>query len=312
MLITSSILGVSINNIIITWRFIEINLLSFIPLITFRKYFNPHIIGLKYFLIQSLGSIFLLVSILIILISEKNNFFNLFFVFRLLWKIGVPPFHFWLFSLIIELNWLLFFILSSWQKILPLYLINKIYFNLWDYIIILRLIICVVGVMFQSRIKKLIIFSSIFTSSWIISSIIFFKIIWTLLLGIYRLILFFLIIFLSNRRLLIKESENYFFITQIEKFYIFFILLRIAGIPPFLGFFIKISVLFILLLYKKFIISFILVVSSIIILFIYRRIFLNRLRGLNSINKIIFSYKNFNLFFFRTIFFIGPIIFLIF
>lgn len=307
----SSILGISVNNLIITWRFIEINLLAFIPLITFRKNFNPHIIGIKYFLVQSLGSIFLLATILIILISEKNNFFNFFFVIRLLWKIGVPPFHFWLFRLIIELNWLIFFILSSWQKILPLYLINKIYFNLWDYIIILSLVVCVIGVVFQSRIKKLIIFSSIFTGSWIISSIIFFKIIWTLLLFLYRIILLFLIIFLLNSNLLEKEKGNYFLITLIEKFYIFFILLRIAGIPPFLGFFIKISVLFILLIYKKFFLSFVLVISSIIILFIYRRIFLNSLRGLTSNRKIIFFQKNYNLFFLRVIFFIGPVIFLV-
>jgi len=253
----------------------------------------------------------LLVSILIILILEKNNFFNYFFILRLLWKIGFPPFHFWLFRIIIDLNWFIFFILSSWQKILPLYLINKIYFNLWDYILILSLIICISGVILQSRIKKLIIFSSIFTRVWVISSIIYFKIIWSLLLLIYRIILFFFVIFILNNKLLIKERENYFFIKQIEKFYIFFILLRIAGIPPFLGFFIKISILFILLLYKKFFLSFILLLSSIIIIFIYRRIFLNRLNILNPIPKIIFSYKNYNLLFFRIIFLMGPIIFLI-
>ena len=308
---SSSILGVAINNLIITWRFIEINLLSFIPLITFRKNFNPHITGIKYFLTQSLGSIFLLISILIILILEKSNFFNFFFTASLLWKMGVPPFHFWLFRLIIELNWVMFFILSSWQKILPLYLINKIYFSLWDYVVILSLVICVLGVIFQIRIKKLIIFSSIFTSSWVISSIIYFKIIWIFLLTLYRIILFFFIIFLTNRNFQIKEEGNYSLITQIEKIYIFLILLRIAGVPPFLGFFIKISVLFVLLMYNKLFISFILVISSIIILFIYRRLFLTRLRIGGVTSKITSSYKNYNLLLLRIIFFSGPIIFLI-
>ena len=294
-----------------TWRFIEINLLAFIPLVTFRKYFRPHIVGLKYFLIQALGSIFLLVSILIILILEKNYFFNFFLIFRLLWKIGFPPFHFWIFRLIEELNWAIFFALSSWQKILPLYLVNKIYFYAWDYIIFLALILCVGGVIFQSRIKKLIIFSSIFTGCWIISSIIYFKIIWIFLLLIYRVILFFFLVFLLRNKKFIKENENYFLFNQVEKFFIFFILLRIAGIPPFLGFFIKISVIFILILYKKFFLSLFLVISSIVMIFIYRRIFLNRLIVLTINRKIIIYFKNYNLFFFRLIFLAGPIIFFI-
>jgi NADH:ubiquinone oxidoreductase subunit 2 (subunit N) len=109
-----------------------------------------------------------------------------------------------------------------------------------------------------------------------------------------------------------KERGNYFLITQIEKFYTFFILLRIAGIPPFLGFFIKISILFILLLFKKFFLTLFLVVSSIFLIFIYRRIFLNRLRINLPTNKLFSPYKNYNIFFFRIIFLIGPIIFFIF
>jgi len=109
----------------------------------------------------------------------------------------------------------------------------------------------------------------------------------------------------------IKENENYFLFNQVEKFYIFFLLLRVAGVPPFLGFFIKISVIFILILYKKIFLSFFLVISSIIIIFIYRRIFLNSLIILSSNNKIIIFYKNYNLFFLILIFLIGPIIFFV-
>lgn len=191
-------------------------------------------------------------------------------------------------------------------------MVNKIYLKELDAIIMFRLIICVRGVIFQSRIKKLIIFSSIFIIVWIFSSIIYFKIIWILLLFLYRMIFLFFVIFLLVNKLILKERENYFFFNQLEKFYNFFIFLRMAGIPPSLGFFIKIWVLFILMTYKKIFLVFILVVSSILIIYIYISIFLNRLRTLNSSRKIIFFYKSNSIIFFILIFIIRPILFLIF
>ena len=90
------------NRFLITWRFIEVNLLAFIPFISLGKKLNPHMLGLKYFLTQALGSIFLLVSY--IYIRNSSIFFRLFFLIRVIWKIGLPPFHFWFFRLSIDLN----------------------------------------------------------------------------------------------------------------------------------------------------------------------------------------------------------------
>ena len=82
ILFVSSLLGVSINRFLLTWRFIEVNLLAFIPFISLEKKANPHILGLKYFLTQALGSIFLLVSY--VYIRNSSAFFRLFFLLRII------------------------------------------------------------------------------------------------------------------------------------------------------------------------------------------------------------------------------------
>ena len=229
-----------------------------------------------------------------------------------MWKRGFVPFHIWVFSLAIDIKWSLILIFMRWQKILPLYIIRKIYFAFWEFIVILRLIVSVVGRIFQFRIKKLIIYSRIFSRGWLFSSIIYFKSIWFLFLSLYRIILFIIVIFLSSKKLSLKERERLLLFNIKEKIFIFIIFLRIRGVPPLLGFFIKIIILFILISFKRFILSFLLVLSSILIIFIYVRIFLNRLTFFNSFNKITLNYLNINFFLlFLIILVIGPLRFLI-
>ena len=88
---------------------LEINLLSFIPLITIKNNLNNSEASLNYFLIQAFGSTVILFSIIIYLIFINLNFFLklnnylfnflnflplLLISFTLMLKIGVAPFHF--------------------------------------------------------------------------------------------------------------------------------------------------------------------------------------------------------------------------
>ena len=252
----------------------------------------------------------MLASLLFLILLNKNIFFQITIIIRLLWKIGFPPFHFWLFSLIIELDWTIFFLLSSWQKILPFFLVRKIYINFFDIFIILRLFVCVVRSSQQSSIKKLIIFSTIFTSSWILGSIIIFKNIWLILLRLYRILLGFFISLALSYNFSRKDCLNTNQINQIDKLFLFLIFLSIAGIPPFIRFFIKVWVIFIIISFKKIFLAFLFVVSSIFIIFMYTRIFLSGLIYSCSINKLNYTKKIFPLSFYLFSLVAGPLIFL--
>ena len=289
------------NRFLITWRFIEVNLLAFIPFISLGKKLNPHMLGLKYFFTQALGSIFLLVSY--IYIRNSSIFFRLFFLIRVIWKIGLPPFHFWFFRLSIDLNWVIFLVLNTWQKLLPLYVLSKLQLQNWELIVLLRLFVSVAGTLFQTRIKKLIIFSSIFTGAWILVSIINYIYLWFYILFIYRGLLLFFIRVLGANKFELKESQNYFMLNLNEKIIQFLTLLVIAGIPPFIGFFIKTIILIILLNSGFFYLLLILVFSSVAIIYIYSRLFLVSLTIINTNRKLFFNYKLFP-FYFIYIFFL--------
>ena len=301
ILFVSSLLGVSMNRFLITWRFIEVNLLAFIPFISLGKKLNPHMLGLKYFFTQALGSIFLLVSY--IYIRNSSIFFRLFFLIRVIWKIGLPPFHFWFFRLSIDLNWVIFLVLNTWQKLLPLYVLSKLQLQNWELIVLLRLFVSVAGTLFQTRIKKLIIFSSIFTGAWILVSIINYIYLWFYILFIYRGLLLFFIRVLGANKFELKESQNYFMLNLNEKIIQFLTLLVIAGIPPFIGFFIKTIILIILLNSGFFYLLLILVFSSVAIIYMYSRLFLVSLTIINTNRKLFFNYKLFP-FYFIYIFFL--------
>lgn len=90
----------------------------------------------------------------------------------------------------------------------------------------------------------------------------------------YRLILFFCTIIFYNRKINLLERNNFYGLAIQEKFNLFFLLLSMAGLPPFLGFFIKLFILFILISYIKLYIAFIIIIASIIIIYIYLSIFL--------------------------------------
>ena len=301
ILFTSSLLGISINRFLLTWRFIEVNLLAFIPFISLEKKVNPHILGLKYFLTQSLGSIFLLVSY--IYMGNSRIFLRLLFLLRIIWKIGLPPFHFWFFRLRIDLTWIIFLILNTWQKLLPLYILRKLQLQNWEWIVVLSLFVSVSGTLFQARIKKLIVFSSIFTGAWILVSIINYTYLWFFMLFIYRSLLIFFISVMGANKFELKERQNYFILNLNEKIIQFLTLLVIAGIPPFIGFYIKTIILVILLNTGFLNLLLILVLSSIAIIYIYSRLFLISLNILNTNNKILFNYK-LSPFYFIYIFFL--------
>ena len=225
---------------------------------------------------------------------------------------GFPPFHFWFFRLRIDLNWIIFLILRTWQKILPLFILRKLYLENWEFLIIFSLLVVISGTLFQIRIKKLIIFSSIFTARWILTSISYYIFIWFFILFIYRILLIIFISFFIINRFELKERQNYFIFSINVKIIQFCILLTMAGIPPFVGFYIKTIILVSLVLRSFNNLLFILVISSIYIIYMYTRLFLISLGIYDINNKILFNSYTVYIYLFIILFiFYRPILFLI-
>ena len=108
------------------WRGLELNMLCFLPILIQIGGFQRVESGVKYFLVQAFGSVFLLFSG-VILDRAMSSFFSMFFfyflIFSLILKLGVFPFHWWVPGVIGGMGWLSLAILLTWQKFAPVLLI---------------------------------------------------------------------------------------------------------------------------------------------------------------------------------------------
>nr|WNO18645.1 NADH dehydrogenase subunit 2 [Seseria sambara indosinica] len=277
ILIFSTLISISANSWMGCWIGLEINLLSFIPLISNSNNMMSSEASLKYFLIQSIASINFLFSILLKMIFLKNfeinNFLSILINSSMLMKMGAVPFHFWFPNIVEGMSWLNCFILMTWQKITPMILMSYyLNINFLMLIMMINTIVGAIGGINQTSLRKLMSFSSINNLGWLMFSILISESLWLFYFIIYS--------FLISMMCFTFYIMNTYFINQLFifnvnfmlKFLLFINFLSMGGLPPFLGFFPKWIVINFMIYNKFYIISFIFIMMSLITLFFYIRI----------------------------------------
>nr|YP_010586264.1 NADH dehydrogenase subunit 2 [Ceratopsyche fukienensis]UZZ44026.1 NADH dehydrogenase subunit 2 [Ceratopsyche fukienensis] len=296
LLIFSILFISSSNSWINCWMGLEINTLIFLALTYNKKFLINSEFSIKYYLIQSISSINFLFFILIInynLIDSSNiyNFILMNLNLTLLMKMGSAPFHFWMISIIEGISWNNTFILLTLQKIPPMILISY-YLNMKMLImvIILNCFFGSIGGLNQLNIQKIMIYSSIYNFSWMFSSIMISENLFFFFIAVYMLIFFNLTylfskfnLFFINQLYLIKSNK---FIMLI----IFFNLMSLGGLPPFLGFISK-WIISIYMIQTMNSLVLILVLSSLINLFYYIQLMYPFLNIQKFENKWSFNFK---------------------
>lgn len=279
-----TLISISSNSWLSAWIGLEINLLSFIPLIINTNNLISTEASLKYFLTQALASSILLFSIIIyIYISQIewilenniiNNFSFLIINSTLLLKIGAAPFHFWFPGVIEGLNWTNNLILITWQKIAPLILISYyILSTFFCIIIILSVLFGSLGGLNQTSLRKLIAFSSINHLGWLIAAIISKESLWEIYFLIYRFLSFTIIFIFNSFKLFnINQIFSIQINSSINKICLFITLLSLGGLPPFLGFLPKWLVIQYITMNNFFLVIFLIVCLTLITLYFYIRI----------------------------------------
>nr|SSD62300.1 NADH dehydrogenase subunit 2 [Battus belus] len=277
ILFFSTLISISSNSWFGCWIGLEINLLSFIPLISNVKNLLSSEAALKYFLTQTIASINFLFSILMKMILIKNLEINYFLSIMInssmLMKMGSAPFHFWFPNIIEGLSWFNCFIIMSWQKITPMILLSYyMNYNFLIFIMILNVIIGALGGFNQTSLRKLMSFSSINNLGWMLAALMFSENLWMFYLIFYS--------FLISIMCFLFNLLNIYFINQLFIINMNFLIkisflinfLSLGGLPPFLGFFPKWIIINFLMINKSFIITFIFIMMSLIMLFYYIRI----------------------------------------
>lgn len=159
------------------------------------------------------------------------------------------------------------------------------------WVVIVRLIIGILGSFNQRNIKQLIAYSSIHHLGWIILVMEERGIRWLIYLGLYSVVLFRVV------GLLIKDDVTDLNIMSVSKNKIVFIvgILRIAGMPPLLGFFLK-WIALVKIVEVNIIYLMLLVAASVTILYVYMRIVYDVFigGGVNICEDIVIFKKNTN------------------
>nr|YP_010326895.1 NADH dehydrogenase subunit 2 [Eligma narcissus]UNP54147.1 NADH dehydrogenase subunit 2 [Eligma narcissus] len=277
ILLFSTLISISSNSWLGCWIGLEINLLSFIPLISNSNNMLSTEASLKYFLIQSIASINFLFCIIMKLITmknfEMNNFTSIMINSSMLMKMGATPFHFWFPNIVEGLSWFNNFILMTWQKITPIillsYYMNK---NFIMMIIILNIIVGAIGGLNQTSLRKLMAFSSINNLGWMLSSIMISENLWMFYLFLYSFMisimcfLFYMLNMYFINQLFISNMNFFIKINLMINF------LSLGGLPPFIGFFPKWIIINFMISNHMYIMTFIFIMMSLIMLFFYIRI----------------------------------------
>lgn len=299
IIITRTIIVIRSNNWLSAWIGLEINLISFIPIISKRKNNFRSEACIIYFLVQTLGSIVLLISILLcplIIISPViiNDTITTIITIRILIKIGISPFHIWVPEIIEKINWYNCFLLTTWQKIAPIVILSNFIFirSIIIIPIVLRTIIGALGGLNQTSIRKIMAYSSIRHSGWITACINFEHKIWIVYLIIYSIINFIIINFFKKNSIFYINQIQQFTKTIFNKINYTIIIIRLGGLPPFIGFIPKWIVIQTIASINIFLPLVIIIIISLITLFYYLRIMTTIIIINTEINKWVLEERN--------------------
>lgn len=288
MIIIRSIVSISSSNWLGAWIGLEVNILSFIPLITNNKNILSNESALKYFLIQAIASCsFLTFSILNTFYTSifSNilipNLVNILLTIALSLKLGAAPFQSWFVIVIEGLTWLKCLILMTWQKLAPIFII----FYITNYKILMpfcvfSLLIGSLGGLNQTSLKKIMAYSSVNHLGWILRSMILNKFLLLFYFSIYFLLNLFT---LENFIKINFTSFNQVFSKNSIHFPVR--LLSLRGLPPFLGFLPKWLIINNLIIININILCFIIIITALITTFFYIRLIYNSIIISNTTEK---------------------------
>nr|AEI26128.1 NADH dehydrogenase subunit 2 [Samia ricini] len=277
ILFFSTLISISSNSWFGCWIGLEINLLSFIPLISSPSNLLASEAALKYFLTQSIASINFLFMILLKMTLLKNfntdNFISITINSSLLMKMGSAPFHFWFPNIVEGLSWLNNFILMTWQKITPMILLSYYFNKNFLYLmIIFNIMIGAIGGLNQTSLRKLMAFSSINNLGWMIYSIMISENLWIFYFSMYSFLISIMCFFFFNLNMFFINQLFINNITPLIKLNLLINFLSLGGLPPFLGFLPKWIMINFLMMNEFYLLTFLFIMSSLIIIFFYIRI----------------------------------------
>nr|AKZ29885.1 NADH dehydrogenase subunit 2 [Geloina coaxans] len=238
----------------------------------------------KYFVVQVVGSMFVMVFLMLILSGLFEWFVELVLLVGLSVKLGLFPFHFWVPSVSSGLSWGGCIVVLIIQKLIPLwFFVNFCLFgfflSLVEFSCMMTCLIGCVGGLMILHYRVLLSYSSLnHLGFMVILSIV----------DVYGLLMYFIVYFLINVFLMVSlwvmsvYSFFDFLKNKMGSVWVSVYLLSLGGVPPFLGSFLK--VVFLLVCFNFFpLVCVIMLFSSAVGLYFYMTFFLSIYFSLGSV-----------------------------
>nr|QBR55157.1 NADH dehydrogenase subunit 2 [Therioaphis tenera] len=294
MMIMSSIISISSSNWLSMWMGLELNMFSIIPIINFKQSIYSIEATMKYFLIQAFASIILLIFLIFKSMLFMMINFNLLILLPLLIKMSLMPFHLWLPSMIEGLNWMSCLLLMTWQKISPMIMISYLIINKSLILMISLISMNSIMGMNQNSIRKILAFSSINNSSWMLIAIIMNENIWINYFLIYTTLNFLIMNIFDKFKINYLNQIKFFNLNFFFKLNLLMLIFSIMGLPPMMGFLMKWMLIKMLIYNKMFMILIMLITLAILNLYFYLKLSYFLLFNFNLFNKWYLQNKNKN------------------
>nr|YP_004021852.1 NADH dehydrogenase subunit 2 [Ramulus irregulariterdentatus]BAJ24478.1 NADH dehydrogenase subunit 2 [Ramulus irregulariterdentatus] len=242
ILMLSVMISISSNSWFLVWMGMEMNIMSFIPMILKQNNLNSKEASLTYFMVQTIASMLLMMSFIMMMLNiNKNNMNNtgeMLLTSSIMMKGGISPFHFWLPKMMEGINWISCTILMTWQKIIPMMLLsNMMKINMITITaMIMSIIIGAIGGLNQTSLRKLMAYSSISNSGWMLLAMMISETMWLTYFAFYMLMTITFTLMVNKHKIYHMNQLMSMNETTLIKFMLMLNMLSISGLPPMMGF----------------------------------------------------------------------------
>lgn len=273
-------LGLRRERIFRAWVALELNLARFLFILALSSREPSRGAGVKYFIMQRLGSVAFFIGAMLGGLRGMERATRI-AVMALRFKLGAAPFHFWMLGLVRDIGWHQFLLVRTVQKILPLFLVMELggHFLLW-------LALLGAGGALSAFVTRplipIIVYSSVLGMAWRFASLS--REVALLLLLAYRRGLRVFVLEANQQGVDGACDEGVIKNSPLGRMLIGLALFRIAGVPPFLGFYVKICVLR-RAVGHRLLLRGLLLFSSLLFVFIYLRVVVPPLSGATGIKE---------------------------
>nr|YP_010010544.1 NADH dehydrogenase subunit 2 [Nereis zonata]QOH99550.1 NADH dehydrogenase subunit 2 [Nereis zonata] len=239
-----TMVSASSSNWLYLWMGMELNLLSFVPIMAHSHKLQETMGSIKYFMIQAVGSGLMLTAGISSVnpITASNQYtISSMFIMSMCLKLGAAPYHQWLPHVMTSLPWMTCLILATWQKISPLVMLMFITpSNMMFMILMLAALSALVGGaggLNQSQMRGLMAYSSVGHMGWMLATLTLSNKLSLIYFSAYVLITSSLMLVFMKTNSMMSSMSNSVMPAKIIMFsMVVLMLLSLGGLPPFMGF----------------------------------------------------------------------------